>query len=1014
MKGGTKFLSDEWRAYFRFALQEVKRLNMRASLNFCDGWCSGGPWIKAEQANKKLVFQELRVEGGKIITQKIPHPEVIGGYYKEIAVLAFRVKSNAPLKPAEVTASSSAFGYVWEVNHPPEAAADGDPDTFWQADSAAPAWLNFRYNEQLAATAINIVPTAENGPRDCELQLVSGNSFTTICKFTLEKGQAKQVSFPGITGGGFRLLINSAYGKPVEVANVEILRDGDKSAIKPRIEWWDFKSGKRSFWDWPKQGPIALTEEYTGPGIAPDCLSGEILDITSSMNSEGALSWDAPAGSWNVIRYGYTILGQKMRTANDGYEADMLSPEGIELQFKNIAEPVLQDIADSGTGDIFDCFSIDSYEIGADVKGLQPNWSATFRDEFKTRRGYDMLKYMPALSYHVVDSREITDRFLWDVRRTIGDLFAERFWKVFRDLSHARGVQIQMETGYGSYPYPHIDSLQCAGLSDIPMGEFWYDNNIMSQFDPWGHVIRIQAAAAHTYGHKLVGAESFTSYTEWASPAQLKPLGDEAYCAGLNRMVLQQYSHQPDLKAKPGNQFAAGTHFDCNLTWWKQSGEFFNYLGRCQHLLQAGLFVADVVYYYGESSTNFVPGKQYLNPPLAMGYDCDTIDTEVLLNRITVKNNRLTLPDGLSYHLMIIRADAVMSVKTLTHIRQLIIEGATVIGAKPQKAPGLSNYPACDNELTTLANEIWADCDGEHLKGKKIGKGRIICGKTPGEVLLSDGVKQDFEYTGVQPGAFIDFIHRSTHYAEIFFVANRNDRPEKLNCTFRVTGRQPEIWDPVAVKMRKAAAYREVEGRTELPLDFAANQSFFIIFRKPGKFVNIKNEGSSKQNFPQLNPIQELNGPWAVHFDPEWGGPASIEFTKLVDWITRPEEGIKYYSGTAIYKKIFDVNKGNIGVSQLFIDLGVVKDVAEVRLNGKNLGIIWTSPWQVEVSNIIKKTGNVLEVTIVNQWPNRVIGDDLLPKNEKHYTQTNVTMFVKNKPLQPSGLLGPVTILEAT
>ncbi|MEO6150608.1 MAG: glycosyl hydrolase, partial [Mucilaginibacter sp.] len=761
IKNGIKFLTPEWQAMFKFALAEVKRLKMRASLNFCDGWCSGGSWITPEYACKKLIYNEYYTEGGKKITRELKTAELVDNYYKDIAVLAYKIPAGTPLRPARVSASSASYGYVWEVNHPPYNVGDGDPETYWEASSPAPAWVDLHYNDPLKATGAYIVSTAENGPEECELQVIEGWIPKTICKFKLEKGSTKLVSFPEITSGTFRLNILSAYGKPVQVANIDILRASDKPAVKPGIKWWDLKSGKRSFWDWPKQGPIALHDEYTDKDNSPHFRANEVLDISQYMDATGNLTWDAPAGNWVIARYGYTLLGQKMRTSEGGYEADVLSAEAMKVHFNNIAPAVLPIIKEIG-GDIFDCFNIDSYEIGADVRGFQPTWSDGFREEFKKRRGYDMVGFMPALSNRIVTSRDVTERFLWDVRRTIGDLFAERFWKTFADMSHTKGIKIQAETGYGTYPYPHIDGLQCAGLCDVPMGEFWYNQDVMSQFDSWGHVNRTVATAGHIYGRKIIATEAFTSYDHWTPPSALKAVGDEAFVAGINRMVLQNFTHQPIEGIKPGFQFGAGTHFDRNITWWEQSSAFFAYLGRCQHLLQAGLFMADVVYYYGESATSFVPGKQYLNPPLPAGYNYDTINTEVLMQRVSVRNNRLVLPDGISYRLLILRADAVMTATTVKKLTELVAAGATVIGARPGKAPGLTNYPTGDIELNKAVQKLWGNCDGKKIKEHAYGKGRVICGKTPAEVMASKNVPQDFDYTGGSKNTYIDFLHRTT------------------------------------------------------------------------------------------------------------------------------------------------------------------------------------------------------------------------------------------------------------
>jgi hypothetical protein len=1039
-----QFLSPEWHELFRYALREASRLGMEVSVNLCDGWDSGGPWITPDQANKKLVYVELQVDGPKKLSQLLPLPRVsvVGEgaqgagisynvadeYYYDVAVVAIREKPHRPVTPARVTASSTLKGYVGEWNFVPQDATDADPETFWSSENVTPSpdhpeWLTFEYHEPLAATGIYVVPGGENGPRECELEASGdGKTFSSLCRFSLERGKAEKVDFAEVRAQEFRLVIPSAYGRPVQVAEAVLLRKGDEPYLRRGIKWWWFKSANRSFWDYPRQGPAALGEEYDEDG-ASDCRSGEVLDLTSYMNADGRIEWEVPQGRWTILRFGYTLEGQRTRAPSrggpGGYEADMLDSAALECHFKNTAEPMLEDAAAVGVKALKYLF-IDSYELGADVRGQQPTWTQGFREEFKNRRGYDLLPYLPALARRIVDTREVTDRFLEDFRWTIGDLMADRFWRRLGELAHQRGVGIHTETGYGTYPYPHIDGLRCAGNNDVPMGEFWYGTYIMSQFNPWGDVIRTEASAAHIYGRPVVQAESFTAWTHWKEyPYMLKQVGDEAFADGLNRIVLHQYTHQPLLDTKPGWEYGAGTHFDRNITWWEQARAFFQYLGRCQYLLQQGKFVADALYFYGEGVTKFVPSKEYLRPALPQSYDFDGLNSDVLLYRLSVRDGRLALPDGMSYSVLVLPEGGVMSAEVLSKIRQLVAGGAVVVGPKPQRVPGLKGYPGSEEELKKLADEIWGDCDGQKVKERRLGEGRIVWGKSMGEVLSGAGRSPDFEYRGREKDTTLHFIHRATDSSEIYFVSNRQEREEEVECTFRVSGKQPELWDPVTGETRPAEAFRQTGGRTTIPLEFAPYGSMFVIFRQAiGREAN----GPATRNFPVYSKSQELRGPWTVSFDPRWGGPENVDFARLVSWTERAEEGIKYYSGTARYRKTFDLAEGLQGTGRrIALDLGEVKNVAQVRLNGKEMGVLWSKPFRVEITEAVKASGNVLEIDVVNLWPNRIIGDADLPTTRR-FTRTNI---IKNdlewsdpqfKPIKQeegllkSGLLGPVEL----
>lgn len=1012
---GVQFLSPEWHELFRYALAEARRLGMSVSINLCDGWDSGGPWITQELANKKLVYSEYQVEGGTKFSTVLPQPELVDNYYHDVAVVAVREKPDRPVTPAKVTASSTLEGYVGEWNFPPLSVVDADPELYWSAGNAAsdpnlPHWLAFEYHEPLAASGLYVSPGPENGPQESLLESSpdDGKTFLPILRFSLAKGEAKRVEFPEVRASHFRISILSAYGTPAQVAKAVLLRKGDEFRLRRGIKWWMFKSANRSFWDYPRQGPAALAEEYND-GVSPDCQSNEVIDLTSSMQADARLEWDAPPGRWSILRFGYTLEGQRIRAESaggrGGYEAGMLDRAAIECQFKNTAELMLADAAAVAPGTL-KTLHIDSYELGADVRGQQPTWSHDFRQEFKVRRGYDLLTHLPALAGRIVDSRENTDAFLFDFRWTVGDLMAERFWIPYGELAHQYGVSVQGETGYGTYPYPHIDGLRCAGNMDIPMGEFWYGTDIMSQFNAWGNVIRSVSSAAHIYGRPIVQAESFTAWTHWKEyPAALKPVGDEAFTNGLNRMVFHQYTHQPLLDMKPGWQYGAGTHFDRNITWWEQARGFFTYLARCQYLLQQGRFVADALYFYGEGVTRFVPSKEFLRPELPHGYNFDAINAEQL-QHLSMAGGNMVLPSGMNYRVLVLPEGAGISAEVLRKIRELASEGAVIVGAKPQGAVGLKGSPLAYSEASKLAQEMWGDCDGVKVTENTIGRGRVIWGVPMGDVLVKHGVAPDFEWIAAGEATSLEFIHRSIVSVEVYFVTNRQDRHAQAECLFRSSGKLPELWDPLNGEARPAVAFKQAGGRTSVPLEFPPYGSLFVVFRRK---IDGNVDGKASHNFPAYVDSQTLGGPWAVQFDPKWGGPATVEFAALTSWTTRPEAGIKYYSGTATYKKSFDLPSPLRGSQQrIALDLGEVRYVAQVRLNGKDLGPLWTKPFRAEITSALKPAGNDLEIDVINLWCNRVMGDALLPADQR-FTKANIT-YKKDEPLMESGLLGPVKL----
>jgi hypothetical protein len=785
-----------------------------------------------------------------------------------------------------------------------------------------------------------------------------------------------------------------------------------------------------------------------------------IIDLTNRLTSDGQLQWDVPEGNWVLLRFGYTLTGHFWSRwfawpgppqadtfeGGEGYEIDYLSKSALEDHFEHLGRKVLDEAKKAGGSIAY--FWSDSWECG------KLTWTQDFAAQFSRFRGYELKLFMPVLAGYTVTNPEVSARFQEDFDRTIQDCVAENFYGHFRELCHKNGVKVGNEAG-GPNDIPPIDALKNLGYCDIPAGEFWVNGHRKAESgynsDNWQRLnLKQTATAAHIYGKKEAMAEAFTMMdgdaTHWAlGPADLKPYANDAFCEGINRFMLHQATCQPPSDGKPGYEFCAGQHFTPNLTWWEQSPAFLTYLSRCQYLLQQGNFVADVCYYLGERAPILAPPK-YMVPTLGPGYDCDYTNSDVLLNRMAVRDGRIILPDGMSYRLLVLQnctsplqeiCDKVgsyqrlqvssvpsraMSLEVITKLRELILNGATVVGPPPENAIGLKDYPESDKQVKAIAGEIWGDLDGKTRTERKFGKGRVIWGKTEREILLADGVPPDFTFEGQEanPGQF-DYIHRSLGDIDIYFVINRTNQPLKNHFTFRVKGKQPEIWNAVTGEMHPANTSEPSGDGSTLSVNLDRFGSCFILFQKPGAVDASLPVGNP---FPELNELTELTGPWKVSFDPQWGGPEAVAFPELVSWTDRPEEGIRYYSGKATYLKTFDLRskadhglKIRAGKERVFLDLGAVKDVAEVWLNGKKLGVLWCDPWRVEITDVVKPSGNKLEIDVINLWANRVIGDLNQPL-EKRITKTHdgfrFDFLAPKTPLLRSGLLGPVKLYLAT
>jgi hypothetical protein len=746
----------------------------------------------------------------------------------------------------------------------------------------------------------------------------------------------------------------------------------------------------------PFSAPVStpLFEEFPAAPDEQDTRVKEVVDLSARLAPDGSLRWDVPAGEWQVLRFGFTLNDHcRVSTCSqgwDGYALDPFDAGAFRRYWDAVVEPLIGD-AGPLAGKALKYLHTDSWEVEV------ANWTPTLREEFRARRGYDLLPWLPVIAGKIVSSRDQSDRFLQDFRRTMGDLAINNHYRLFREGAHRHGLLIHPESG-GPHSVP-IDAQQCLGYDDAPMSEFWAWSWRHRVGDPNRFFVKQPASAAHAYGHQFVLAEGFTTIgPHWQETLwdNLKPAFDHACTEGLNLLVWHAFVCSPASEGIPGQQYFAGTHLNPLVTWWDKSSPFFAYIDRCQWMLQQGLAVADVAYYYGDHVPNFAQLRKSDPARVGAGYDYDVVTEEVLLNRMQVIDGRLVLPDGMSYRLLMLPDRTVISLPVLRKLKEFVAAGAAVAGTRPSTASGLAGLPASDAEVKRIADELW-------------GRGAVLAGKTGREVLLSHGLKPDFEWTSQDAAdPEIDYIHRSVDGTEIYFVANRSTNAAALKCTFRVADKAPELWDAVSGEHRVATAYTQAEGRTVLPLELGPCGSRFVVFREP----SAKHPARAARNDPRFEAVQELKGPWTVSFDAKWGGPQSAEFDALASWTTRAEPSIKFYSGTAVYRKTFEAPAGAKPAS-LWLDLGEVRELAEVKLNGQSCGIVWAPPFRVDISHALKAGANQLEVEVVNFWPNRIIGDESLPEPQR-LTKTNIRKLTANTPLMPSGLLGPVRLEAVT
>ncbi|MBI5693976.1 MAG: hypothetical protein HZC55_28205 [Verrucomicrobia bacterium] len=728
----------------------------------------------------------------------------------------------------------------------------------------------------------------------------------------------------------------------------------------------------------------------------------QVIDLTGRLDADGRLAWDAPPGRWLILRCGHASNYKMTRPspgAAVGLECDRLATAGIDAHFDAFLKPIFT-AAGAAAGRTLKYVHVDSWEAGGQ------NWTATFPAEFRARRGYDLRRWLPVLAGRVVGNPELSERFLWDVRATVSELHLAHYAGRLRDRARPFGIKFSTE----AYGHLCIDNLAYAGVGDFPISEFWAtgDERFPRLKPGYERSTKVMASAAHTYGRSIIGAEAFTSDRGWRDhPFLLKAMGDQKFCEGLNRVIFHLSAHQAYDAMVPGLTHRKwGEHLQRHNTWWSYSGPWMDYLARCQHLLQQGEPVADVCVWFGEGAPLNVNDMTFALPS---GYDFDLCAAE-LVAKMTVKDGRVVLPSGMSYRYLRLPDAERMTLPLARRIRDLVAAGARVVGGpRPRGTPGLTDHPRADAELEKIAAELW---DG----------GRVISGRTMAEVFTQDGLAPDFEGEG------LSYVHRRVGGTEVYFVSHPENRGRDVVCTFRVSGKRPELWDPETGARRELPAFEVRAGRTAVPLRFAPMQSWFVVFRAGDVGPAAVAAG---RNWPEYRALQALEGPWAVRFDPRWGGPKeTVSFARLADWSQHAEPGIRFFSGTATYSREFELADLSPGT---FLDLGTVEVMARVRVNGRDCGVAWKPPYRVDITAAARRGRNQLEIDVVNLWVNRLIGDEHLPLDGKwkdfetllewpewfrqggprpsgRYTFTTARHYQKDSPLASSGLLGPVTI----
>lgn len=999
--GKVKVLTEDWWTMMEHAVREGGRTGVNIGMFNSPGWSqSGGPWIKPEQAMRYLVSSEAHVTGPTNLTLKLVQPNE---QFQDVAVLAF----PAPAADADSIAARSPRVTCSPPVANAEKLVDGDLETAAifpaKAGRGKSAFtIEIQTAQPFTARGLALYPATTAFSAEVELQAAdTAGNFQNVRQFKFDRSKIivnvgpmqrgpVTIAFPATTSQRFRLRFTEiAGGKGAALAEIDLSGAARLEAFVEK-QLGKMHPTPHPMWDaylWP-----APVEPESARLTIP---VGGVRNLSAQLSADGTLHWDVPPGDWIILRTGMTPTGAKNAPASpegQGLEVDKMNRADVQYHFDAFVDQLLKRMPVADRGAFKQCVA-DSYEMGSE------NWTDGFGEIFRQRYGYDPKPWLPVLTGRIVGSADQSGRFLWDLRRLVADRIATEYVGGLRAASQAQGLGLWLEN-YGHWGFPS-EFLKYGGQSDRIGGEFWATGDLGSI------ECRCASSCANTYGQPIVSAEAFTGGPAFQSaPEDLKARGDWAFCEGINHFVLHVYIHQPWEDKFPGMNAWFGTEFNRHNTWFEQSRSWIDYLRRSCWLLQQGNHVADVAYFIGEDAPKMT-GVQ--NPPLPTGYDFDYINAEVIEKNLSVKDGLLTLPNGLSYRVLVLPEQTTMRPELLRKIRDLVKAGATVIGPPPVHSASLENFPKCDAEVRRLAAEVWGEPTASAATGpveRRFGQGRVICHQDLASVFDQAGVAPDLEFLNPSADAKLLFTHRRSSAADIYFISNQTKQPSQANCVFRVVGRQPELWNAVTGEHRALTDWSVRNGRTVVPLKFAPLQSWFVVFRETASAPV-----QGVENFPEPQSFSQLTGPWEVSFAPGWGAPEKITFAELTDWTKRTEPDIQHFSGRATYRKNFEMPALQLPSHSVILDLGAVRDLATVRVNGQELATLWTAPWRVDITSAVKPGENQLEIEVVNVWNNRLIGDAALPPDQQRTWTATQKRFNRKAPLREAGLLGPVALL---
>jgi hypothetical protein len=995
------YMQPGWKEAFQFAIRKGDSYGFEMAVAGSPGWSeSGGPWVKPEQAMKKITWSETTVTGGKPFGGRLAPPPRQTGPFGDLAqqdLMGAMGGGEAPPVATDFGADTAVLAFrepaierpVAELKPKLTTSAGGsvDAERLWDDDlnesvrfaagkAGETGWIQYEFPQPVSMQAVTY---AAGGPRNPLAQFLGetndgpmlqssqdGQTFVDIARMPTAGAVEHTMTFAPVNARFFRL----AYAEKASTSSMQ--GDIDLSDFGgappsgppthsvaefalhtgPRIHRYEEKAG---FATVPDLYAAATPEVAAGAAIA----KAEVVDLTAKMAKDGTLDWTPPPGRWTVLRMGYSLTGITNHPAPPeatGPEVDKLNRADVEAYFShyldNYKDATGGEMGTEGKGKGLRFVITDSWEAGSE------NWTNDMLAEFRRRRGYDPGPWLPTLTGRIIASAAESDRFLWDYRRTLEELLAENHYAVIAEMLHRRGM--------GQYGESHEagratvgDGMEMKRYDDVPMSAMWTQRPGVNEDKPgYNADVRESASVAHIYGRPYVAAESLTAAAApWGwSPATLKPTADKEMAMGLNRFVIHSSVHQP-LTGPNGTDAGSpapglalgpfGQWFNRNETWAEQAGPWITYLARSSYMLQQGHFVADIAYFYGEDSNITAIFGEH-NPAVPAGFNFDYVNADILEHTLRVDHGDLVTESGMRYRVLALDAYArQMSLPVLRRIRELVKEGATVVGERPVHDPSLADDQGA---FSTLVGELWGS-GTESVR--KVGKGRVLTGASLATALEPLHLAPDTTYTKNFPDTEVLFVHRRTADADIFFVDNRSSRPLETEASFRVTGRAPELFHPDTGAIT-TAAFESREGRTAVPLSLEPWGTVFVVFRHRTR--------ETAHTLPRLTEtdLAAVSGPWEVRFEERRGEPETLDLARLGSWSDQADPNVRYFSGHATYTKHIEAPASWFrSGSPIYLDLGDVANLAEISVNGKLLGTVWKSPFRLDVTSAMHAGDNL-------------------------------------------------------